>query len=36
MIPAVVESMPWGTLLLALWPVWLVLAGATVCWWVDR
>lgn len=30
------EPMPWGQLVLALWPVWLVLAASGVCWWVDR
>lgn len=30
------EPMPWGTLLLALWPMGVVLAGFAVCWWIER
>lgn len=30
------EPMPWAQLVLALWPVWVILAAMAVCWKVER
>ena len=30
------EPLPWGDFLLAVWPLWLILAGMGAVWWVER
>lgn len=30
------QTMPWGTLLLSLWPIWLILGAMVACWMVER